>query len=60
MKSSCESLFTLLETDGNARTGILHTTHGDVRTPAFMPVATQGSVKSLDSLDLKSLGAEII
>lgn len=60
MKSSCESLFTLLATDGTARTGILHTPHGDVRTPAFMPVATQGSVKSLDSLDLKSLGAKII
>ena len=59
-KTPCASLFSLLATDGLARAGILHTAHGNVRTPAFMPVATQGSVKSLDSLDLKSLGAEII
>jgi len=45
---------------GNARTGIFTTKHGSIQTPAFMPVATQGSVKSLSSEDLIDLGASII
>ena len=52
--------FTLTATDGNARIGSLHTPHGDVPTPAFMPVATQGSVKTLDSADLRDIGANIV
>ena len=52
--------FTLTATDGDARTGILHTPHGDAPTPAFMPVATQGAVKALDSDDLRSIGADIV
>ncbi|MGH7367347.1 MAG: tRNA guanosine(34) transglycosylase Tgt, partial [Candidatus Rokuibacteriota bacterium] len=44
--------FDLLETDGAARLGRLRTAHGMVDTPAFMPVATQGSVKSLTPADL--------
>ncbi|MCI0770472.1 MAG: tRNA-guanine transglycosylase, partial [Chloroflexi bacterium] len=51
------SAFTLGKTDGDARTGTLHTAHGDVPTPAFMPVATQGSVKAMDPDDLKKVGA---
>jgi tRNA-guanine transglycosylase len=43
-----------------ARTGILHTDHGDIETPAFMPVGTQASVKTLDTRDIKSVGADII
>lgn len=43
-----------------ARTGIIHTDHGDIHTPIFMPVGTQASVKSLDSSDVKNTGAEII
>lgn len=39
---------------------IIHTSHGDVRTPVFMPVGTVGSVKSLTPDDLKELGAQII
>ena len=39
--------FTLSATDGAARTGVLHTAHGDVPTPAFMPVGTKATVKSL-------------
>ena len=54
------SIFTLEATDGDARAGLLHTAHGDVPTPAFMPVATQGSVKALDPEDLKSIGARIL
>ena len=39
--------FELTATDGAARAGILHTPHGDVPTPAFMPVGTKATVKSL-------------
>ena len=54
------SFFILRATDGDARVGTLHTPHGDVPTPAFMPVATQGSVKALDSADLRGIGADIV
>src|SRR5919108_1753051 len=40
--------FELAATDGAARAGVLHTAHGDVPTPAFMPVGTKGTVKTLD------------
>ncbi len=46
--------------DGPARLGELHTAHGCIRTPVFMPVGTQGCVKSLSPQDLEALGAEII
>ena len=52
--------FELVATEGEARHGRLITPHGAVDTPAFMPVATQGSVKSLDPGDLRSAGAQII
>ncbi|HSG29196.1 MAG TPA: tRNA guanosine(34) transglycosylase Tgt, partial [Candidatus Krumholzibacterium sp.] len=45
---------------GGARRGLLSTDHGDVETPCFMPVGTQGTVKSLCPDDLKGLGARII
>jgi len=43
-----------------ARTGVIHTDHGDIETPIFMPVGTQATVKSLDSADIENLGAQII
>ncbi len=43
-----------------ARAGIIHTDHGDIETPIFMPVGTQASVKTLDTNDIKNTGAEII
>lgn len=43
-----------------ARTGVIHTDHGDIETPCFMPVGTQGTIKSLDSDDLHDLAAQII
>jgi len=43
-----------------ARAGRLRLPHGDVQTPAFMPVGTQGSVKALSQEDLREVGAEII
>lgn len=47
-------------TDGAARAGVLHTPHGDIRTPAFMPVGTRAAVKAVDSDDLIAVGAEIV
>ena len=47
-------------TDGQARSGVLDTPHGKVRTPAFMPVGTRAAVKAVDSDDLKVVGAEIV
>lgn len=47
-------------TDGPARSGVLHTPHGDVETPAFMPVGTRAAVKAIDTDDLLSLGAGIV
>ena len=52
--------FTLVATDGEARAGVLHTAHGDVPTPAFMPVGTKGTVKGVDPDELRSLGAAIV
>ncbi len=46
--------------DGNARTGRFHTTHGAFDTPAFMPVATQGTVKGITPVQLRDLGAQIV
>jgi hypothetical protein len=45
--------FELLKQDGAARAGLITTPHGPVDTPAFMPVATQGTVKSLSPTDLR-------
>ena len=44
----------------NARLGELKTKHGIIRTPCFMPIATCGSVKSIDSIEMEKLGANII
>lgn len=52
--------FEVLAQDGAARRGRLTTPHGVVETPAFMPVGTQGVVKSLTPADLREAGAEII
>ncbi|GHU26764.1 queuine tRNA-ribosyltransferase [Bacilli bacterium] len=46
--------------NGLARRGILHTKHGDINTPAFMPVATVAAMKALPFDQLKKCGAEII
>src|SRR5690349_8361055 len=48
-------------TDGDARTGVATTATGRTfRTPCFIPVATQGSVKTLDSVDLARLGVDMV
>jgi len=43
-----------------ARLGVIHTSHGDIQTPVFMPVGTQATVKSMAPEELQTLGAEII
>ncbi len=52
--------FEVTGNEGPARTGLLHTGHGDIHTPAFMPVGTQGSVKAVEPRELVEVGAEII
>ena len=54
--------FELIHTDKNtgARAGILHTPHGDIETPIFMPVGTNSSVKMLTNYDIEQTGAQII
>ena len=52
--------FNISATDGRARTGTLETAHGVVRTPAFMPVGTAGTVKAVSPDEVKALGADII
>src|SRR5262249_61726607 len=52
--------FDLLTTSGHARLGRIRTSHGAIETPAFMPVATQGSVKGLTPSDLRAAGAQIV
>ena len=54
------SAFTLEATDGDARKGTLRTAHGDIPTPAFMPVGTKATVKTVDVDELNALGASVI
>ena len=51
---------TALDPSSSARAGVLETPHGTVPTPAFMPVASQGTVKALTHDQLEGLGADII
>jgi queuine tRNA-ribosyltransferase len=52
--------FLIEQTSGPARTGVLKTARGDIRTPAFMPVGTAGTVKALTTDQVASTGADII
>jgi queuine tRNA-ribosyltransferase len=52
--------FSVTHRDGGARRGVITTAHGDVETPAFMPVGTQGAVKGVTHRDLESIGADIL
>ncbi len=52
--------FDIQATDGAARTGVLRTPRGDIRTPAFMPVGTAGTVKALTMDQVRQTGADII
>jgi queuine tRNA-ribosyltransferase len=52
--------FTLHATDGLARTGTLHTAHGDIPTPVFMPVGTAGTIKAMTADAVRSTGATMV
>jgi queuine tRNA-ribosyltransferase len=52
--------FEVTATDGPARAGLLRTAHGEVPTPAFMPVGTKASVKSLHPDEVRDAGAHIL
>ena len=54
------SAFAVHAADGAARAGLLSTTHGELRTPAFMPVGTKATVKTVDPDELRNLGAEVL
>ena len=52
--------FSFLATDGAARTGVIRTPRGEVRTPAFMPVGTAGTVKAMLPESVRATGADIL
>jgi queuine tRNA-ribosyltransferase len=52
--------FRITATDGRARTGVLETPRGEIRTPAFMPVGTAGTVKALTVEQVDATGADVI
>jgi len=52
--------FALGATDGKARTGVIHTARGDIRTPAFMPVGTAATVKAMMPESVAATGADIL
>jgi queuine tRNA-ribosyltransferase len=54
------SAWHLTGSDGAARAGVLRTAHGDVPTPAFMPVGTKATVKTVDPDELRGLGTTIL
>jgi queuine tRNA-ribosyltransferase len=52
--------FSVTATDGTARAGVLRTAHGEVPTPAFMPVGTKATVKTLHPDEVRETGAAIL
>jgi queuine tRNA-ribosyltransferase len=52
--------FEVTATDGAARAGTVRTAHGEVSTPAFMPVGTKATVKTVDPEELRAVGASIV
>ncbi|MBE0460409.1 MAG: tRNA guanosine(34) transglycosylase Tgt [Candidatus Aminicenantes bacterium] len=61
-EGNLEKIFeiTACDSSSSARTGIIHTSHGPIETPAFAPVASQGTVKGLPHNIVHSLGAQLI
>jgi queuine tRNA-ribosyltransferase len=55
-----DDTFQIEARDGNARAGLIHTAHGDVATPAFVPLATSGTVKGLSSSEVAELGYPMV
>lgn len=55
-----EDFFTIKKRDGLARVGVIHTPHGDIKTPAFVGAATRATVKALTMKEMKELGSQAI
>jgi queuine tRNA-ribosyltransferase len=53
-------VFEIAARDGSARAGVIHTAHGDVRTPAFVPLASTATVKSLHAAEVAGLGYDMV
>jgi queuine tRNA-ribosyltransferase len=53
-------VFEITARDGSARAGLIHTPHGDVRTPAFVPLASTATVKSLHAAEVAELGYDMV
>jgi queuine tRNA-ribosyltransferase len=53
-------VFEIAARDGSARAGVIHTAHGDVRTPAFVPLASTATVKSLHASEVAALGYDMV
>lgn len=60
MNKTDKVAFDLTATDGKARSGVIHTTRGDIRTPAFMPVGTAATVKAMMPESVAATGADIL
>ena len=58
MRTDCGSRFGAR--DGTARAGVIHTAHGPIETPAFIPLATKGSVRGLEAREVAELGYQLI
>jgi queuine tRNA-ribosyltransferase len=52
--------FEITARDGSARAGLIHTPHGDVRTPAFVPLASTATVKTLHAAEVAELGYDMV
>ena len=52
--------FAVVGRDGAARAGVLRTAHGELPTPAFLPVGTKATVKAVDPDELRALGAQVV
>ncbi|MGI4775690.1 MAG: tRNA guanosine(34) transglycosylase Tgt, partial [Janthinobacterium lividum] len=52
--------FDLIKQQGKARLGVVHTAHGQIRTPAFMPVGTRGTVKAMLPESVAELGSDVL
>ena len=60
MKHTVTYELTKKDSKTRARRGIVHTPHGDIQTPVFMPVGTQATVKAMRPEQVKEMGANII
>ena len=60
MNDHSDFTFNITQRDGTARTGAVHTPRGTIRTPAFMPVGTAGTVKAMHPHEVRALGADIV